>query len=109
MLVLSIKLPAVSSKLLKNLLAGCSQKGLCAFGMSPLWKVCGLPASSNGSSHAGKMLGGGSDHASEMKEAFASCVACLIDFFSLNVCFTKPSYITELSIEFYTRRHKAFL
>lgn len=30
---------------------------------------------------AGKMLGGGSDHASEMKEAFASCVACLIDFF----------------------------
>lgn len=32
---------------------------------------------------AGKMLGGGSDHASEMKEAFASCVACLIDFFFL--------------------------
>lgn len=59
---------------------------------------------------AGKMLGGGSDHASEMKEAFASSVACLIDFFfSLNVCFTVLSYITEPSIEFYTGRHKAFL
>lgn len=58
---------------------------------------------------AAKMLGGGSDHASEMKEGFASCVACLIDFFSLNVCFTILSYVTELSIEFYTGRHKAFL
>lgn len=49
----------------------------------------------------GKMLRGGSDHASEMKESFASYVACLIDFFSLNVCFTILSDITELSIEFY--------
>lgn len=58
---------------------------------------------------AGKMLGGGSDHASEMKEAFASCVSCLIDFSSLNVCFTKLSHITALSTEICTRRHKAFL
>lgn len=30
----------------------------------------------------GKMLGEGSEHASEMKEAFSGCVACLVEIFS---------------------------
>lgn len=30
----------------------------------------------------GRMLGEGSEHATEMKEAFASCVVCLVEFFS---------------------------
>lgn len=42
---------------------------------------------------AGKMLGGGSDHASEMKETFASYVACLIDFYFSECLFYKTTVI----------------
>lgn len=44
----------------------------------------------------GKMLGEHSEHASEKKEAFASCVDCLVEFFS--ECFLYSSTIYYCTI-----------
>lgn len=45
----------------------------------------------------GKMIGEGSEHASEMKEAFASCVACLVQFVSECVFYSTIIYYCTIN------------